>query len=395
MEEIKSLLDSIFNEEYLKKTFKLVFSAKRKKREELEKVNMRPVLIRDNLMLQVERYIGSQVLHENLDIIKAKQAAFELIQSDFKQLNVLGQVEELQVLASKVEKPYVTRNLKKGEGKLVNTLSHNKEKEYIIREGEPIEFLIKLGVMNANGKVYHKHYSKFRQINRYLEIVDDIFKKEKKWEKTVKIVDFGSGKSYLTFALYHYLHNIKGYDVNIVGIDLKKSVIESCVKLAEELSYGNLHFEVGDIRDYEESSVDMVISLHACDTATDYALHNAVKWGAKVILSVPCCQHELFSQIDNELHFPIYKHGILKDKFTEIFTDGLRGLILEACGYKVDMIEFTSLEHTAKNVMIRAILDDKMLKSQKTKALQAYNELKKFYKVSPSTDLLLSEVKEE
>lgn len=394
MEEIKNLLDEIFDENYLKQAFKIVFGAKRKKSSNLEKVGMRPLMIRDNLQVQVERYVENKVLHENLNANSAKALALELLESDFKQLNIISQKEDVQVLASKIEKPRVTRNLKSVEQKSGNLLAHNRSKEYIIPDGEPLEFLIKLGVMNKDGKIFHKHYPKFRQINRYLEIVDDIFKKGKFAENRIKVVDFGCGKAYLTFALYHYLHCIEGYDVDIVGIDLKKSVIEFCANLANELGYENLHFKVGDIRSYEATSIDMVISLHACDTATDYALHNAVKWGAKVILSVPCCQHELFSQIENELHFPIYRHGILKDKFTEIFTDGLRGLVLEACGYKVDMIEFTSLEHTARNIMIRAFLDGSISKKERAEALKSYNDLKKFYSVSPSTDLLLDEVKE-
>lgn len=394
MEELINLLQRIFDEVYLKQTFKIVFGAKRKKQSNLEKVNMRPLMLRDNLKVQVERYVENKVLHENLDVNSAKALALELIESDFKQLNIISQKEDVQVLASKIEKPKIILNSKKSDNGLQNTLSHNRNKDYIIPEGKPVRFLVELGVMNKAGKVFHKHYPKFRQINRYLEIVDDIFKSEKFAESRIKVVDFGCGKSYLTFALYHYLHCIKGYDVDIVGIDLKKSVIEFCANLSKKLNYDNLRFEVGDIRSYQETAVDMVISLHACDTATDYALHNAVKWGAKVILSVPCCQHELFSQIENELHFPIYRHGILKDKFTEILTDGLRALILEACGYKVDMIEFTSLEHTAKNVMIRAFLDKKLSKMDCRQALDAYNNLKKFYSVSPSTDLLLSEVKE-
>ena len=394
MEDIRKFLDEIFEESYLRQTFKLSFGAKRKKQSELDKVSMRPMLLRDNLKVQVERIIENKALHENLDAQEAKSLALELLTSDFKQLNIISQKEEVQVLASKIEKPHITKNSKKIEKKEPTLLAHNRSKEYIIPEGKPVEFMVKLGVMNKNGEVLHKSYPKFRQINRYLEIVDDIFKKGKFFENKIKVVDFGCGKAYLTFALYYYLNCVKGYDVDIVGIDLKKSVIEFCKKLAYELDYQNLRFEVGDIRSYEESGVDMVISLHACDTATDYALNNAVKWGAKAILSVPCCQHELFSQIENELHFPIYRHGILKDKFTEILTNGLRGLMLEACGYKVDMIEFTSLEHTAKNVMIRAFLDETATKCEHAQALSAYDALKKFYNVSPSTDILLGEVKD-
>lgn len=397
MKELNELFERIFASEYLKTVFKIVFAAKRKKSVEFERVNMRPLMLRDNLMIQVEKHTENKVFHENLMVGDAMKMAFDLIEKEFKQLNVIGQSEEIQVLASKVDNPRITINGKDAKNEPAVKLEHDRKKEYILEDGLPCDFLVELGVMNKSGSVFHKHYGKFRQINRYLEIVDDIFNKKpellKNERKKLRVIDFGCGKSYLTFALYHYLSIIKGYDVEITGLDLKKSVIEFCKKLAEKLSYDKLNFEVGDIKTYRGDKADIVVSLHACDTATDYALENAVNWGAKVILSVPCCQHELFSQIENELHFPMLKHGILKDKFTEIFTDALRGLILEACGYNVDMIEFTSLEHTSKNVMIRAIFDEKRTKADMAKALKEYNKLKEFYNVSPSTDLLAGEVR--
>ena len=233
-------------------------------------------------------------------------------------------------------------------------LSHNKTKNYIIPDGIPCDFLIELGVMGQDGKVFPRAYSKFRQINRYLEIVDDVFEYLPSG-RTLRIIDFGCGKAYLTFALYHYLKKIKDRDVEIIGLDLKEDVIEFCSGVAARLGYDELKFLMGDIADYTNDRADMVVTLHACDTATDYAFINAVKWGTKVILSVPCCQHELFGQIKNDLHQPILKYGILKDRLTEYLTDGLRGLKLESCGYDVAMIEFTGLEHTARNIMIKAV----------------------------------------
>jgi len=217
--------------------------------------------------------------------------------------------------------------------------------------------------MDQSGNVHKKHYGKFRQINRYLEIVDDCMDtlvnntnssgkmQASTPDKPLKIIDFGCGKAYLTFALYYYLCILNNYKAQIIGLDLKKDVIEFCSKVAADLKYEGLSFEYGDIADYSDDGADMVVTLHACDTATDYALRNAVAWHSRVILSVPCCQHELFSQIKNDLLQPVLKHGILKDRFTEILTDGIRGLKLEACGYDVSMIEFTSLEHTARNIM--------------------------------------------
>ena len=250
--------------------------------------------------------------------------------------------------------------------------------------------------MSPEGKVFQKHYSKFRQINRFLEIADDSFR-DLPSQGTLRIIDFGCGKSYLTFALYYYLRVLKNRDVAIVGLDLKKDVIEFCNKTAPELGYDELTFLTGDIADYESTEADMVVTLHACDTATDYALINAVKWHSRVILSVPCCQHELFSQIKEPVNDSYLKYGILKDKFTEILTDGLRGLKLESAGYQVNMIEFTSLEHTARNVMIKAVLPDpatlteKQLQKQKAvkeKASQEYEALKNMYHVHPTIDQL-------
>ena len=206
-------------------------------------------------------------------------------------------------------------------------------------------------------------------------------------DRTIRIIDFGCGKSYLTFALYYYLHIIKERNVSIVGLDLKKSVIDFCSRTACELGYTDLTFLMGDIADYTGDNADMVVTLHACDTATDYALINAVNWNTRVILSVPCCQHELFSQIKNELHQPMLEYGIIKDKFTELLTDALRGLKLEEMGYKVSMIEFTPLEHTSKNIMIKAVKGMPYKKLQQ-KAADEYSRLKEFYNVNPAIDML-------
>ena len=238
-----------------------------------------------------------------------------------------------------------------------------------------------------------KHYGKFRQINRYLEIVSDslpYLAESPSFSRPLKIIDFGCGKAYLTFAIYHYLHEIKGLNVKIIGLDLKKDVIEFCSRVAEDLHYDDLKFMIGDIADYTNDSADMVVTLHACDTATDYALITAVRWNTKVILSVPCCQHELFSQIDNDLHQPMLKHGILKDRLTEYLTDGNRGLKLESFGYDVPMIEFTSLEHTSRNIMIKAVKKSGRNKddARSKKARRQYEQLRDFYNVKPSIDIL-------
>nr|WP_315025101.1 SAM-dependent methyltransferase [uncultured Aminipila sp.] len=388
MDKLIELLKEIYSEDNADNLIKVILGNVRKNSNLCKRVTIRPIMIQCKLMFQVEYHFEKKVTHENLSGKEVMLLCQKLISEEFKQINVQTTTEDIQVLASKPEKPKIIRQQVAERESL--SLDHNKEKKYIIPDKEPCEFLIKLGVMGGDGKVFQKHYAKFRQINRYLEIVEDVMEylPEKK-DKPLKIIDFGCGKSYLTFALYYYLKILKYRNVEIIGLDLKADVIEFCNKTAKELGYLELKFLMGDIADYTSDHADMVVTLHACDTATDYALINAVNWNSKVILSVPCCQHELFSQIKNDLHQPMYKHGILKDRFTELLTDGLRGLKLEACGYDVTMIEFTSLEHTSKNIMIRAV---KGKSTQKTllmkRAQDEYENLKEYYKLKPTIDLM-------
>ncbi len=337
------------------------------------------------------------------------------MEADFKQVNIFSENSEIQVLAAKVDNPrIIEKKIEKKQGLKVKNvgsaamtemaevplaLSHNRAKNYIISENQPCDFLMELGVMDNEGKVFPRSYGKFRQINRYLEIVEDGFKelggiekafaKEEKRDRAFRVIDFGCGKAYLTFALYYYLKVMKGYDVEIIGLDLKKDVIEFCRKTAEKLKYDGLKFLYGDIADYESDGADMVVTLHACDTATDYALANAVRWHSRIILSVPCCQHELFKQIKNEVTNPMFKHGILKERFTEILTDGVRGLKLEAKGYRVNLIEFTSLEHTARNIMIKAVLKDSECKGKRCKEAQKeYDLICAEYSIDPMAKII-------
>ena len=381
MEQIEKLFEDIFNGSNL---VRMVFSAKRKKSLEYSKVTFRPVKIGVEIMFQAEYTYEKKVTHNNLDSEGAFAEAKRLLAEDFKQINIFTASEDIQVLASKPAKPRITtRPATRG----IPTLEHNRTKKYAIPNGTPCDFLIRLGVMEENGRVIDRHYSKFRQINRYLEIVEDVFPYLPK-DKTLKIIDFGCGKAYLTFALYHYLKVVKKRDVEIIGLDLKKDVIDFCNKISYDLGYSELKFLMGDIADYTSDNADMVVTLHACDTATDYALINAVNWNTKIILSVPCCQHELFSQIRNEVHQPMLKHGILKDRLTEYLTDGLRGLKLEAAGYDVAMIEFTSLEHTARNIMIKAVKTGSSDSTSARKAQSQYEALRDFYHVHPTIEKL-------
>ncbi len=387
MNKLTPVFEEIFSGGRL---IKMIFSDRRKKSQECQKALIHPVTIGGQLLFQVEYTWEKKVAHENLSAEEAVSRSLSLIGEQFKQINVFLEGEDMQILASKPETPRISR--KSGTKKLEST-SHNKKKNYIIPDGSPCDFLIRLGVMDRDGRVFKKHYGKFRQINRYLEIVEDVFPSLPVYPdgRPLRIIDFGCGKAYLTFAIYYYLKVLKQRNVEIIGLDLKTDVIDFCNKVASDLRYDGLQFLMGDIADYTSDHADMVVTLHACDTATDYALINAVSWNTRVILSVPCCQHELFSQIRSEVHQPMLKHGILKDRLTEYLTDGLRGLKLEACGYDVAMIEFTSLEHTARNIMIKAVKSPAIGKQAAWKAARAqqqYEALRDFYKVHPTIDQL-------
>lgn len=365
---------------------KLVFSGKRRKSIEFSRVTVRPVMAGGCLAYQAEYAFDKKAIHKNIPPEEIAGFCCTLVAESFKQVNVFTGSFDMQILASKPENPRIT---KKASTLSCAGLAHNRVKNYIIPDGKPCDFLIRLGVMDRSGKVIPKHYAKFRQINRYLEIVEDVFPYlSGQNDRPLKIIDFGCGKAYLTFAVYYYLRVLKGRNAEIIGLDLKKDVIEFCNNVAADLGYDGLKFMPGDIADYSDDRADMVITLHACDTATDYALINAVNWNTRVILSVPCCQHELFGQISNELHDPMLKHGILKDRLTEYLTDGLRALKLESCGYDVALIEFTSLEHTARNIMIKAVKSDRPGGVKAKKAQSQYEALRNFYHVNPTIDKL-------
>lgn len=290
-----------------------------------------------------------QVQHMNCDIKNIAEKIMKFLH-EFRQLLLKTEQEEWHILKH-------GNKLKAQKREIENKISssHDREKNYILKDGEHLPFLLAQGVMSENFLVKANMQHKFRQINRFLEFVRDIVA-ELPTNRKIHIVDFGCGKSYLTFAIYHYLHDMMHLDVSIHGLDLKAEVIESCNKLRDELKYSDLNFAVGDIKNYQgEHRIDMVISLHACDTATDYALFQALKWQAKVILAVPCCQHELNSQMQNPQLAPLIKYGIIKERMASLMTDSLRANMLEASGYKTQILEFIDLEHTPKNLLIRAI----------------------------------------
>ena len=341
------------------------------------KVTVRPVLVDDELRYQFEYRQGDKATHANLLPVEAETELAGLIHRDFRQALLQTPVHDYQVLDGK-------KVLRRAPTAKPAGLSHDRPKRRLLEEGTPVPFLVELGVMTPEGRVRAQRYDKFRQVNRFLELVDDVLPK-----RALRIVDFGSGKSYLTFALYHLLVVERGLDVEVVGLDLKEDVIERCRSLAERLGYERLRFEVGDIALFEGEPADVVVSLHACDTATDAALDRAVRWGAEVILAVPCCQHELAGQLRADGLAPLLTHGILRERFGALATDAARAQLLEAVGYDVQVVEFVDLEHTAKNLLIRAV---RKRANDNPAALARYRAFKDELGIDPALERLLHDV---
>ena len=336
----------------------LTISGLKKKNEELPvKIKVRPVAMKDKIEYQVSEFIGRKVFHKNYKKDELKKKITDWMQEDYKQAQFTMTDATAQILSGKHSQTVKYKKCK--EVRVPRDLSHNRTKRYILPEGTPVGFLIDLGVMTKEGKIVRQKYDKYRQINRFLEFVEDILPQLSK-EREQTIIDFGCGKSYLTFAMYYYLKELKGYDIRIIGLDLKEDVIAHCNELKDKYGYGKLSFLVGDIASYTDvDAVDMVVTLHACDTATDYALAKAVQWGAKVILSVPCCQHEANRMMENELLQPVLQYGILKERMAAIMTDAVRANLLTAKGYDTQILEFIDMEHTPKNLLIRAVYTGK------------------------------------
>ena len=319
-----------------------------------QKVKIRPVLLKEQLNFQVTEYKGKQVFHENYEKQEAIAYIIEQMEKFFGQMVLESTTKTVNVLVSKKGTVTIKQKVQKNEVK-PKELSHNRKKRYILEAGDAIPFLVDLGVQTKDGKIVNSRYDKFRQINRFLEFIQDIVENLPKGRE-LTIVDFGCGKSYLTFAMYHYLKVMKGFDIRVIGLDLKEDVIAYCNELKDKYGYEKMSFTTGDIASYTGvDAVDMVVTLHACDTATDYALEKAVKWGASVILSVPCCQHELNYQMKNEELSAVLKYGLLKERIAALITDGLRAEMLEQCGYDTQVLEFIDMEHTPKNILIRGV----------------------------------------
>lgn len=381
MEELKRMLEEVFKNEIIK----IVISNKVKKDEKYNKIAINLKENNKNKFYQIEKFTDKQVFHENIKINEISDKVSELIFGNYKQMTAWSNNEIFDLKISKKGKIFLGK--KKNDNSKIVAKGHNKEKNYILKEGMIIEPLIDLGVFTKEGKVVNSKYDKYKQINRFIEIIDDEIKKNDYKELT--ILDFGCGKSYLTFVLYYYFVKIKNINVKMIGLDLKEDVIKKCNDIAKRYNYENLHFELGDINGFKyNNKVDMVITLHACDTATDYALYNAIKWNSKMIFSVPCCQHEFNSQMKaNELSI-LTKYGIVQERVAALMTDSVRANLLECVGYKTQLLEFIDIAHSPKNILIRASKNN-ISKEKKKKSLNEVNNLIRTFNFNPTLYNLL------
>ena len=389
MTELKEFLEKNIDND-----FRRILISNARKKEGTSKMQVRPVLVREQVCYQVTRTEGTKEIHKNFQKEDLIRYLCQEMTENFRQLQLEGRCVQGTVLVSKKGRMSIkTKNIQKqGKNKeeFPAMLSHNRTKKYLLQEGIPVPWLIDLGVMSPDGKVKHSKYDKFKQLNRFLEFIRDILPKLPR-DREIRIIDFGCGKSYLTFAMYYYLKVLNNYDIKVTGLDLKTDVIETCSRLAEKYGYDKLEFLQGDIASYEGADqVDMVVTLHACDTATDYALAKAVKWNASVILSVPCCQHELNRQVFNETLAPVLEYGILKERFAAILTDGLRAQMLTTAGYDTQILEFIDMEHTPKNLLIRAVKNQQA--KQDTQQQKAWEECVQAFHVHPSLENLLFDI---
>jgi SAM-dependent methyltransferase len=352
MEKTMNNFISLITDALSHQTFISCIWSNPRKSDTYKKVTAACVSINDSLNIQFTLFKDNKAFHENIAFDQVTDFITEKCVG-FKQIQCFTTMHDYQILVNKKGEAHI-KTKPPTQTALVST-SHNRQKKYILDTPSSESFLKALGIMDVNNQIKPSRYDKYKQINRYLEMISDTLNALP--SDTIRIVDFGCGKSYLTFALYHYLNIILGRKAEVIGLDLKEDVITFCNDLSHKLGYTNLKFQVGDIGHYTtDQQIDMVVSLHACNTATDSALEKAIKWQSKVILAVPCCHHEAYTQVQNKALEPILKHGILKERIAALVTDGLRASLLESVGYKVGVIEFIDMEHTPKNILLRAIL---------------------------------------
>ncbi|GAA0070736.1 SAM-dependent methyltransferase [Clostridium sardiniense] len=385
MEDLKRAISEITKEDIIK----VVVSNKMNKDVQYNKISFVLKENNEKQYYQVEKYTDKQVFHENINIDELEEKLLEFVGGNYKQLAAWANECTFDLKISKKGKLFLSK--KKMNNENLAKKGHNKEKNYILKEGMIIEPLIDLGVFTKDGKVVNSKYDKYKQINRFVEIIDDEIKK--KDYKELTILDFGCGKSYLTFVLYYYFVKIKNINVKMIGLDLKEDVIKKCNEIAKRYNYENLHFELGDINGFKyNNKVDMVITLHACDTATDYALYNAIKWNSKMIFSVPCCQHEFNHQMKAESLSILTKYGIVQERVAALMTDSVRANLLECVGYKTQLLEFIDIAHSPKNILIRASKSN-ISKGKKEKALNEVKDLMNQFNFNPTLYNLLKEDK--
>lgn len=358
----RRVMQEIIQEIVNGKLHKLIISDPKQKNAEYIKIVVRPILLKNRLYYQIESFTKTQAFHLNVAEEDILSAILERIDS-YKQIEAETDFYKYQIKVSKKGKLFVS---KKEQKTFQPELTHNREKEYLL-EGISIPILNDLGIITAEGKVVQKKYDKYKQVNRFIEMVEDTLKGKE--YQTMTIIDFGCGKSYLTFVLYYYLNEVKKISAKIIGLDLKEKVIEECNQLAKKYRYNQLKFIAGDVKDFQSTEkIDMVITLHACDTATDYALYQAIQWNTDIILSVPCCQHEVNQQIKPKNLTLITEYGLLQERMSSLLTDALRANLLGLMDYQVQVLEFIDSQHSPKNILIRAVKkkrnDKKKLKEQ-------------------------------
>ncbi len=381
MSELQKYIDKIAMTEF----YKMIISNPVSKSNEYKKI----IVEEKESGYQIAKYTQKQVFHENLNKEAVTSRLYQLIEGAYRQVNAFSKEGEHIILISKKGSPTYKEKKKQSDAESKpTTLDHNRKKNYILGEGQIIPPLVDMGIFTKEGKVVNAMYDKYRQINRFLEILNDEISKREL--KQLNVIDFGCGKSYLTFVVYYYLTQVMGIDAHIIGLDLKADVIEKCNRAAQKYNYDNLHFELGDINGYKAPfDVDMVITLHACDTATDFALYNAIQWKAKMIFSVPCCQHELNKQMKPKTQTIMSRYGIVKERFAALATDAIRGNLLEYMGYRAQLLEFIDFDHTPKNILIRAVRQPVMPKGVREKALSEIDALIEEFGFEPTLYQLL------
>ena len=397
--EIEKELLQVLTDTVNRGLYQIIISNAREK-EKAFKIKIRPVMLQGEILFQETVYQGVKVFHTNYKDAEIIPRIEQYLLKDFKQCEIEHTNSKVIILVSKKGKMTIKKKLPAGNAKAETgqdkpvmaqniVMNHNRTKNYILKEGIPVPFLIDLGVQTTDGRIIRSRYDKYKQINRFLEFIEDILPALDQ-DRELRIIDFGCGKSYLTFAMYYYLHELRERDVAITGLDLKEDVIAHCNELRDKYGYQKLEFIKGDIAEYEKGTcVDMVVTLHACDTATDYALKKAVIWGAKVILSVPCCQHEVNKEIACEKLQPILQYGIVKERMSALITDALRADLLKTEGYETDLLEFIDMEHTPKNILIRAVKQKEKSIEKRTEELNKIADVTEFLQIKTTLQKLL------